>query len=168
MFNYLTRVADASGIEFDYASPLPTFQPQRTRDPLPRPAPDSWPTAEVRALPTFPEMTEAWHLWRDYVFNSDEPLTLRERRLLAAAAAQECCDRSRADELAHYTPQNPQESTLDTFARALSRAPWQMTPANLQSLRAAGHPEPAILHAISVTALQNAESRLAMGVSLTR
>ena len=29
MFNYLTRVADASGIEFDYPAPLPAFQPER-------------------------------------------------------------------------------------------------------------------------------------------
>src|SRR6202041_2524048 len=27
MFNYFTRVADASGIEFDYETPLPAFQP---------------------------------------------------------------------------------------------------------------------------------------------
>ena len=27
MFNYFTRVADATGIEFDYLSPLPAFEP---------------------------------------------------------------------------------------------------------------------------------------------
>src|SRR5437764_3213915 len=31
MFNYLTRVADASGIEFDYQSPLPAFEPDLAR-----------------------------------------------------------------------------------------------------------------------------------------
>jgi alkylhydroperoxidase family enzyme len=27
MFNYFTRVADATGIEFDYKTPLPAFEP---------------------------------------------------------------------------------------------------------------------------------------------
>src|SRR6266540_4990302 len=135
MFNYLTRVADASGIEFDYASPLPVFQPDRGREPAARLARESWPVAEFRTLPSFPEFNEAWRHWREYVFDSDEPLSQRERRVLAAAAAQECCDRVRADELADHAPQDTRESTLDTFARRLSRAPWQLSPAELQALR---------------------------------
>ena len=58
-------------------------------------------------------------------------------------------------------------STLDIFARGLNRAPWRTSPAELQALRDTGCPEPAELHAISLVALQNAESRLAMGASLT-
>ena len=166
MFNYLTRVADASGIDFDYTSPLPVFQPDRGREPAPRPGRESWPMAETRTLPSLPEFNEAWRHWREYVLDSDEPLTRRERRVLAAAAAQECCDRWQADNLAEYSPRNDRESTLDSFARKLSRQPWQMGPADLETLREAGHPEPALLHAISVVALQNAESRLAMGASL--
>ncbi len=169
MFNYLTRVADASGIEFDYASPLPVFQPERDREPVPRPHRESWPViaADRRMLPSFPALTEAWRDWREYLFDSGEPLTHRERSLLANAAAQECCDRWRADELDKYTPRDDRESILDAFARKLSRRPWQMGPADLQTLRDTGYSEPALLHAISVVALQNAESRLAMGHGLT-
>jgi hypothetical protein len=169
MFNYLTRVADATGIEFDYESPLPVFQPDRDREPVPRPDRAAWPVvaAYSRALPAFPAMTQAWQRWRQYVFDSDTPLTRRERRMLAATAAQECCDRTRADELAGCTPQDDRELLLDAFARKLSRQPWRMGPADLQALRDAGYPEPALLHAISVVALQNAESRLAMGHALT-
>lgn len=169
MFNYLTRVADASGIEFDYASPLPVFQPERDREPVARPDRGSWPVvaAEFRTFRSFPAMNEAWRQWREYVFDSTEPLTHRERRVLARAAAQECCDRWRADELTEYSPRDDKESLLDAFARKLSRTPWQMSPADLQVLRDAGCPEPGLLHAISVAALQNAESRLAMGQALT-
>lgn len=165
MFNYLTRVADASGIEFDYVSPLPAFEPERGREPAPRPARESWPVAaaEHRTLPSFPATSEAWQRWHAYVFDSDEPLTRRERGLLASAAAQETCDRTRADELAGHTPGDDREARLDAFARKLSRGPWSMGPADLQSLRDLGYPEPALLHAISVVALQNAESRLAIG-----
>jgi hypothetical protein len=42
-----------------------------------------------------------------------------------------------------------------------------MDPADLQVLRDAGYAEPAVLHVISVTALQNAESRLALGHALS-
>ncbi len=115
MFNYLTRVVDASGIEFDYNSPLPMFQPDR--DPVPRPDRGSWPVvaAEFRTLPSFPAMNQMWQQWREYVFGSDEPLTHPERRLLASTAAQECCDRVRADELADYTPRDDRESLLDAI-----------------------------------------------------
>lgn len=170
MFNYLTRVADASGIELDYASELPVFQPERAQEPAPRPARDRWPAvaAEFRTFPGFPALSEAWRAWREYVFDSGEPLTRRERMLLAGAAAQQCCDGGRADELSEYAPRDDREGLLDAFARKLSSRPWQMEPADLRTLRDAGWPEPALLHAISVVALQNAESRLAMGRALTR
>lgn len=42
-----------------------------------------------------------------------------------------------------------------------------MDATDLAGLRSAGYPEPALLHAISVVALQNAESRLAFGVART-
>ena len=168
MFNYLTRVADATGIEFDYQSPLPVFQPDRDREPVPRPDREAWPVVatDSRAAPAVPAMTEAWQHWHEYVFDSDTPLTRRERRLLAAAAAQECCDRVRADELADYTPQDDREFLLRSFAGKLSRQPWRMCPSDLQVLRDAGYSEPALLHAIAVVSLQNAESRLAIGQAL--
>lgn len=169
VFNYLTRVADASGIEFDYDSPLPAFQPDRQQAPSPRPDRAAWPvvSGEARTLPSFPATTVAWRQWRDYVFDSAAPLDRRERRLLARAAAQESCDRWRADELAEYTPRTDTEFVLDAFARKLSREQWLMGPADLRALRDAGYSELALLHAISVVALQNAESRLAMGHGLT-
>ncbi|MFC4852946.1 hypothetical protein [Actinophytocola glycyrrhizae] len=169
MFNYLTRVADAAGIEFDYASPLPAFEPERDKDTAARPDRVSWPVVadEFRTLPSFPVTSEAWQRWHEYVFDSDEPLNRRDRGLLARAAAEETCDRVRADELAGHTPRDDREERLDEFARKLSRTPWRMNPSDLQALRDLGYPEPALLHAISAVALQNAESRLAMGRALT-
>ena len=164
MFNYLTRVADASGIEFDYPTPLPRFQPERGQQPVPRPDRELWPVVGADRVDA---MSGTWRHWREYVFDSTGPLTRRERRLLARAAAQECCDRWRADELDGYAPRDDRDAVLDTFARKLSRRPWQMDPADLRALREAGYAEPALLHVISVTALQNAESRLALGHGLS-
>jgi alkylhydroperoxidase family enzyme len=165
MFNYLTRVADATGIEFDYTSPLPAFQPDLARPPAARPGRPSWPIVpgQARTFPRFPAVTEAWERWRGYVFESDHPLTHRERQLLARATAEECCDRWRADLLLEYQPENEAESRLAEFARKLTRQPWRMQAADLDALRGAGSSETALLHAIAVVALQNADSRLAMG-----
>jgi hypothetical protein len=166
-FNYLTRVADASGIDFDYVSPLPAFEPARDRTAPDRPARESWPVLDAgHRTVAMPAIADAWTTWHDYVFASDEPLPRRARGVLARAAAQECCDAWRADELAGHAPRDDAEAVLDAFARKLSRTPWRMDPADLAALRDAGHPEPALLHAISVVALQNAESRLAMGRGL--
>ena len=165
MFNYLTRVADATGIEFDYASPLPAFEPDLLRVPVPRPERSSWPSvpAEFRTFERYPALSGAWQRWRGYLLDSEEPLTRRVRLLLAGAAAQECCDGWRADLLAGYQARDEAEATLVRFARALSRQPWRMQPADLDGLRALGYSEIALLHVIAVVAHQNAESRLAMG-----
>jgi len=165
MFNYLTRVADATGIEFDYPTLLPVFEPESGRPLAPQPDRTAWPVAaaELRTFRYFPALGEAWQRWRDYVLESTEPLTRRERHVLARAAAEECCNRWRADLLNEYTPQNAAESVLAEFARKLSRRPWQMRAADLDALRASGRAEPALSHAIAVVALQNADWRLAMG-----
>lgn len=165
MFNYLTRVADASGIDFDYASPLPRFEPRRQQEAVPRPDGSAWPVvgAEFRTFPRFPALSEAWQRWRGYLLDADEPLTRRQRGVLVRAAAVACCDRFRVDELAEYHPDGDAEIALADFAERLSLRPWRMRPTDLDGLRAAGHPEPALLHIISVVAHQNAESRAALG-----
>jgi alkylhydroperoxidase family enzyme len=165
MFNYLTRVADASGIDFDYHSPLPAFVPDREHRAPARPDRSTWPEVP-RAVTGFPGAAGIWQDWCDYVFESEQPLRRRERQVLARAAAQECCDRWRADQLVGFAPGNDTEALLADFAGKLSREPWRMEPADLDRLRAAGYSEVALLHAISVVALQNAESRLAMGRAL--
>jgi alkylhydroperoxidase family enzyme len=163
-FNYLTRVADASGIEFDYASSLPAFEPDKARRPVPRPGRESWPvvSGSLRRFTGSTALNDAWNRWRGYVFDSDAPLSYRDRQLLARAAAEECCDRWRADQLHRYEPEHATESLLTGFARKLSREPWRMRATDLDALRAAGYSETALLHAIAVVALQNADSRLAL------
>lgn len=172
LFNYFTRVADASGIDFDYSSPLPAFEPDVCRVPAPRPDRASWPVVggERRSFVRGPALRAAWQRWRDYVFGSEQPLSRRERAMLAATAAVECCDGWRVDQLAGagVEPGTDAEQRLVDFARGLSRHPWQMRSEDLDGLREAGYPEVALLHAISVVALQNADSRLALVLGLSR
>jgi alkylhydroperoxidase family enzyme len=171
MFNYFTRVADATGIEFDYETPLPAFKPDQGQFRTARPdrSGSSSRQAGHRPAPRHPRLQAAWNSWRAYVLDTEEPISRPERSLLARVAAEEAADwqgaealdggegggRSRADG----------DDRLIGFARKLSRQPWRMEPADLESLRAAGYSEEAVLHVISVVAHQNADSRLVIGLT---
>jgi uncharacterized protein YciW len=176
MFNYFTRVADATGIEFDYLTPLPAFEPDLRQVTLPRPgrSVSSRPDAGPRPRPRHPQLRMAWESWRAYVLEADEPLSRRERRLLASAAAEEAADWEGAEALSELksaegsseegSSAEGSDDVLAGFARKLSRQPWQMEAGDLERLRAAGYSEEAVLHAISVVAHQNADSRLVAGL----
>jgi uncharacterized protein YciW len=171
MFNYFTRVADATGIEFDYQTPLPAFEPDLRQASAPRPgrsassASSGW-GAGRRPRPGHPRLRSAWESWRGYLLEADKPLSRRERRLLASVAAEETGDWEGAEALGGLDSAQSGDDRLVEFARKLSRQPWRMEAADLERLRACGYPEEGALHAISVVAHQNADSRLVMGLAV--
>ena len=177
MFNYFTRVADATGIEFDYQTPLPAFEPDLRQVSAPRPVrqasypvlargddPPEPPATADRARPRHPPLRAAWESWRAYVLEADEPPSRRERQLAARVAAEETADWEEAEILGQVRSEGSGDRELVEFAGKLSREPWCMAPGDLDKLRGAGHSEVAILHVISVVAHQNADSRLAIGL----
>ena len=167
-FNYLNRVADATGIDFDYESPLPRIPIDRARDPHPRPPPAAWPRPPaVFALADRPQTAERFTAWRQLLFDRDQPLTRRDRRLVARAAALATCDAAGAHALATGEPTTPREHALVAYADLLSRAPWRLGAADLAPLRAAGLDDRALLDLITVASFQNTASRLTLaGVAL--
>jgi alkylhydroperoxidase family enzyme len=168
MFNYFTRVADATGIEFDYPTPLPAFEPDLCQVTAPRPDRPGSPAPDAggHRLPRQPQLLQAWESWRAYLLDSEEPLSRRERRLLATVAAQETTDWVGAEALDGLASGRDGDEPLIAFARKLSRQPWAMQAADLDGLRAAGYPEQAVLHVVSLVAHQNAYSRLAIGLGV--
>jgi uncharacterized protein YciW len=163
-FNYLTRVADATGIEADYDSPLPALSPDRDRAAPDRPAPDGWPTPVPWAdLPGdgVPGARAAWDRWRDYRRTGSASLSAADRRGLAAVAARGCCDAADADPAAEQGLPRP----LREFAEKLTLLPWRMGPDDAAGLRAEGWDDAAILQVIAVVAGQNADSRLRFGLT---
>jgi hypothetical protein len=167
MFNYFTRVADATGIEFDYKTPLPSFEPDRRQAASPRPGRPSSPARGAgrgRQRPRHEPLLAAWESWRAYVMEADKPISRGERRLLAIVAAQESGDWEGAGSLGELSPADS-DNPLIRFARKLSRQPWTMEASDLAELRAAGYSEDALLHIVSVVAHQNADSRLDIGLS---
>jgi alkylhydroperoxidase family enzyme len=172
MFNYFTRVADATGIEFDYQTQLPAFDPDLHQTALPRPGRPASPCrSQRRGLPRDGRLRAAWESWRSYLLEADGPFSPRERHLLACVAAEEVADWEAVDALggrasleAGDEASDDRLCSLAEFARKLSREPWRMEQGDLEILRAAGYSEVSILHAISMVAHQNADSRLAAGL----
>lgn len=168
MFNYFTRVADATGIDFDYPTALPAFEPDLSQVTAPRPdRPVAFTEpAGDRRRPRPGGLRSAWDSWRAYVLEAGQPVSQRERRLLAAVAAEETADWAGAEALSGAgSGLSTSDDQLIGFARKLSRQPWRMGPADLDRLRSLGYSEPGVLHVISVVAHQNADSRLAIGLA---
>jgi len=168
-FNYLTRVADATAVEPDYESPVPRIVVDRARAAEPRPPTSKW-NAKVDGsvtpeFPRRPKTTSAVERWRAYLLERDEPLTARERRVLARAAAEDVCDAGAVSRWSDAAPATPRERALAAFAGKLSNAPWQMQESDLAPLRAEGLDDRALLHAITVVAGQNAISRMHHGLA---
>ena len=170
LFNYFTRVADATGIEFDYPTALPAFEPDLCQVTEPRPdRPVSFSrSAGSRRRPEGEGLRAAWESWRAYVLEADQPVSQRERRLLAAVAAEEAADWEGAEALNGSKSGSDGDDQLVGFARKLSRQPWLMGEEDLERLRSLGYSEQAVLHVISVVAHQNADSRLVLGLRATR
>jgi hypothetical protein len=162
-------VADATGIEFDYPTELPAFEPDLRQVTAPRPdrPVSSSRPAGGRQRPRPGGLQAAWKSWRAYVLEADEPISQRERRLLAAVAAEEAADWEGVDALDGFKSVSDDDDQLIGFARKLSRQPWRMGEGDLKRLRSLGYSEEAVLHVISVVAHQNADSRLVLGLGAT-
>jgi hypothetical protein len=166
MFNYLTRVADGTGVEADYESELPRFVYRGVTEAVPRPAPQEWPSVDgsIQLLAVLPDAQATWHRWRDYVLDSPGPIPQATRRRLRSIAARNACDGT-IDPSDEAGSEDASAETLSKFADKLSRTPWLMAQSDVDALRSIGMEDRAILHVIAVVAYQSAESRLRIGLS---
>jgi alkylhydroperoxidase family enzyme len=164
-FNYLNRVADAVGIDFDYASTLPRMEKDEMREPAARPPRDAWPRADRAPLVAArfaerPATFEAFQKWRAYLMEREAPLSRRDRRVIAAAVATELCDAATLQDLRGSEPADEREHALAAYAVTLTSAPWRLSERSLEPLRALGLDDRALLDVITVAAYQNTASRI--------
>lgn len=171
-FNYFPRVADATGIEFDYESPLPRLVADSNRDALPRIPVADWNLAvDGSTLPLFahaPQITELLTPWRVLHMEREAPMKPSTRRLLVRIVTQELCDAAAVRHWPDGRPTNDNEVLLVAFARKLTRTPWAMNEGDVFALRSAGLSDEAILGAITLIAHQNAISRMHHGLAAMR
>lgn len=171
MFNCFTRVADATGMEFDYESPLPRIEVDRARAPLPRPEPGSWPRRAPipgLSLALRPASKAALARWGEYVFTRDAPLSRRDRAVLARTSAFHVCDAVGVERWPGAEPRGQREEALAAYAAKLTLTPWRMEEADLLPLRREGLDDRGLLDVIGVIAHENvaARVRLALGEPL--
>jgi alkylhydroperoxidase family enzyme len=167
IFNYVTRVADGVGIEFDYESALPRLQVDTTVEALPRPDIEAWPTLNPTPELTLhhrPSTEAAFARWREHAFERDAPLGRRDRAVLGRAAAFAVCDGDGVRSFADAAPGSPREIALAAYATKLTLTPWRMTEADLGALREEGLDDAGILDVVSVVALQNTLSRIRLAL----
>ncbi len=163
-FNYFPRVADGTGIEFDYESPLPRIAVDPLREALPRIPDSEWnPAVDGSTLPKFAReprtetLLEPWHV---YHFHREAPLPRQTRRLIARTVTEHLCDSAALGRWKDVLPSNDTEKQLADFATKLTRSPWAMSAGDVDALRAVGLSDNAILDAITLIAHQNAISRM--------
>lgn len=163
MFNYLTRVADGTGVEADYRNELPEFVYRGVTEAVPRPGAEAWPPVDdsIELLSALPAAQANWHRWRDYVLDSTDPIPPATRSRLRAIAARNACDGT----VAPPDQADALDPALTRFADKLSRTPWLVGQSDVDGLRSTGLDDRAVLHVIAVVAYQSAESRLRIGLS---
>jgi uncharacterized protein YciW len=171
MFNYLTRVADGTGIEADYGTDLPQFVYRGVTESARRPEPAEWPPVDdsIQLLSQLTGVHETWCRWRDYVLESPSPIPKATRRQLRTIAARNACDGAinpadNADSNDAWSAPGSNDALSD-FAEKLSRTPWLMASSDIDALRSIGMNDLSVLHVIAVVAYQSAESRLRVGLS---
>ncbi len=171
-FNYFPRVADGTGIEFDYESPLPRIAVDTAREALPRYPKTDWnPAVDGSTLPSFPHAPHIASMlapWRVLHLERKAPLTPTTRRFLAFVVAEELCDSASLGLWKDAQPTNDVEKHLGSFARKLTRTPWAMNASDVEMLRALGLSDEAILAAITLVAHQNAISRMHHALAAVR
>lgn len=171
MFNYLTRVADGTGVEADYGSELPRFVYRGVTESVPRPGPEEWPPVDgsLQLLSVLPNVQAAWSHWREYLVESPGPLAKATRRQLRSIAARNACDGALGlpEGDFHDAAGNEMGSgdPLSTFAEKLSLTPWLIAQSDVDALRSTGMDDLSVLHVIATVAYQSAESRLRIGLT---
>lgn len=163
-FNHVTRVADATGIEFDYASPLRRIEVDRSRPPFAG-APTPAPPAAGPPATLLPGFAAALRSWKSQVLESDLPLSRPERSALAARVAELLGDGAAAARLRAEARPAVRLGPALAFVDKLTLEQWNVTGADVAALRGIGFPDEEILAIIAVIASSNAFVRI--GLALT-
>jgi len=194
VFNYLNRMADGLGIECEYRSPLPPVEvpaapragePEANRAGVPGDGPHVELSSRVAdrlgeprnlfaAMARNPQAQVLAQAWRRYQLAPTPHLDGRVRARIALHVSRlSGCDYSAAWfawQLAREggregdTPAG--EALLLEHAERLTRDPWTVRPAHLESLRAAGLDDLAILRLTMLASYVSFENRAALGLGV--
>jgi alkylhydroperoxidase family enzyme len=168
LFNHLTRVADGTGVEPDYASPLPRLEVDATREAVPRPERRDWPAplpSQRLPLSLRPRTAEAIAAWAAYARTPSAALSMLDRAVVGSAVARQLCD---AVGVASWAPAagagSTRDSALQNYAETLTVTPWRVGGPDLEPLKQAGLDARGLLDVIGLVGFQNMESRVRLAL----
>jgi hypothetical protein len=135
LFGHFNRIADAVGVELDYADTFgaPHVEPATPPYlwPTSTPDPDAPKPLELSSRPGAAELATAWER---YVLDRDAPLTRRQRAVVAAAVAERLGDAT----VAPAAPDTGLETALVDLADLVTLAPWRLGPSAYTAVRSLG------------------------------
>lgn len=166
VFNHLTRVADATGVEADYESTLPRLRVDLEKEAPARPARDRARPSRVTGLSLAlrPGTERANAAWRAYARAPSAALDARDRIVIGARVATLLGDTTAASSWSDASPGSAREVALADFAEKLTITPWRMTEADLLSLRRADLDDRGLLDVIGLVGFQNMDSRVLLAL----
>jgi alkylhydroperoxidase family enzyme len=135
LFGHFNRIADAVGVDLDYADRFgaPHVEPATPPYlwPSSPPDPDRPRAIELASRDGAAELAAAW---QRCALERDAPLTREQRGLIAAAVADRLGDRS----VTSRVPETPVDRALVDLAHLVTLAPWRLGPAAYAPLRELG------------------------------
>jgi alkylhydroperoxidase family enzyme len=157
LFGHLNRIADATGVALDYDVKL---QP-----PAIDPSVPPWPCAprpvthrSAIDLARRPATAAALIEWRNYVFHRDEPISRRQRTLIARWVAAWLGDGGISPP-ADMTA-NPLDDAVRGVAEVVTLAPWRLSDETYSPLRAVGFVDAAIFDVCASASTAGVFSRI--------
>lgn len=159
---HMNRVADAVGISLEYEVDI--------KPPIADDAAPFLPSAPVVVAGRSaidparrPAAVAAFAAWRGYMYERDAPLSRRQRTVTARWVAHWLGDASISppDDLTI----NPLDGALRDLARVVTLAPWTLSDAVFEPLRAAGFDDAALFDACTVASSMTVFSRMAVALA---
>ena len=161
-FGHLNRIADAVAAPLDYeVRHLPPQAEPST--PMLLAAPARVPGEPAIALARRPATADALASWRSYVFERDEPLTRRQRAVIAAHVAESLGDRDHEDD--GLEPRGDLEGGLVELAVVVTRAPWWLVDEPHKSWDGLGLSDAALFDAVATASTAGVASRITVALT---
>lgn len=161
-FGHLNRIADAVGVELDYAVALTPPHAEPTTPPYLRPEKEEWPTAGPQPLSVDlrPSVVAPLAAWRSHALLREAPLSQKQRAVIAHAVAVRLGDAATVREH-DAAPLTQLDEALVAAADEVTLAPWRLGAETVARLRAAGlHDEPVIFDALATASACATFSRI--------
>jgi hypothetical protein len=163
LFGHFNRIADAVGVDVDYPD---SFGAPHV---VPATPPYLWPTsvpdphvARPIDLASRPGAVDLATAWERYALDRDEPLTRRQRSLVAGAVAERLGDASTPP----LTPDTDLDRALVDLADLVTLAPWKLGPAAYTPIRQLGlADDAAVFDAVATASSAGVFSRIRVTLS---